>query len=150
MPPKRPDTSVSKKCSCCKEIKHPDLFYKCSNTFDQKSTYCKTCQNEKNKAAKKRYDKNKVRDWRLRNLHGMEHGTYDLMISAQSGKCAICKGDDPGNKGYRFHVDHCHDTDVVRGLLCRNCNIGLGYFKQVELLQAAAEYLINYPTKTHP
>lgn len=53
----------------------------------------------------------------------------------QEGKCFIC-----GN--YRLIVDHCHKTDVMRGLLCSWCNSGIGYFKESpRLLLKAVEYL---------
>jgi hypothetical protein len=51
--------------------------------------------------------------------------------------CAIC-----GTKGVKLHIDHCHMTNHVRGLLCHNCNTGLGLFKDdVRLLAAAIAYL---------
>lgn len=59
----------------------------------------------------------------------------------QGHRCAICRTDAPGGKG-GFHVDHCHDAGVVRGLLCHHCNVALGNFKDdVELLRAAVAYL---------
>ena len=63
---------------------------------------------------------------------------YDQMNLAVSGRCQIC-GDSPD---YSLHVDHCHKTGKTRGLLCRTCNLGIGYFKDsTELLQIAIEYL---------
>jgi hypothetical protein len=59
------------------------------------------------------------------------------MIEAQGGLCAICEG-----PLERPHVDHDHETGKVRGVLCFNCNGGLGKFADsADLLQRAAEYL---------
>jgi hypothetical protein len=50
------------------------------------------------------------------------------MLAAQAGVCAICRG--PQNSHYRFFdVDHDKISGVVRGLLCRRCNTGLGYLE---------------------
>lgn len=59
------------------------------------------------------------------------------MIEEQGGKCAICeKGMD------KPCVDHCHTTMKVRQILCDNCNMGLGQFKDDEdILAKAIEYL---------
>jgi hypothetical protein len=42
-------------------------------------------------------------------------------------------------------VDHCHVTGKIRGILCYNCNMGLGYFKEdIEIMKLALEYLIQH------
>lgn len=65
---------------------------------------------------------------------------FDQMKEAQGGRCAIC--DQPCDKGGELSVDHCHETGRVRGLLCRNCNVGLGYFRDLPgRLTDAANYL---------
>jgi len=52
--------------------------------------------------------------------------------------CEICKSP----TGPSFHIDHCHKTGKYRGLLCSNCNSGIGLFgDNPERLRAAAEYL---------
>jgi rubrerythrin len=73
---------------------------------------------------------------------------YDALLSVQKGVCAICKTTQsiqpsPGHKRRRMlHVDHDHQTRIVRGLLCHHCNAGLGHFKdRKDLLQAAIDYL---------
>lgn len=75
--------------------------------------------------------------------HGMKFApgqTIESMRIAQDGLCAICK--QPLTQGKHTHVDHCHQTGRVRGLLCRGCNVGLGNFQDdPALLRAAADYL---------
>jgi protein-arginine kinase activator protein McsA len=59
------------------------------------------------------------------------------MYALSDGKCNICN-----KKEKKLHVDHCHKTKKVRGLLCGSCNKGLGLFKDdKESLLEAAEYL---------
>ena len=66
----------------------------------------------------------------------------------QNGLCAICKTspeitvDKNGRHSGGLRVDHDHDTGVIRGLLCRNCNSGLGYFKDnKQIMENAVKYL---------
>lgn len=78
--------------------------------------------------------------------YGVTPEQYDAMFLVQRGLCAICKNPekniDHQTKEIRaLAVDHCHDTDRVRKLLCSNCNMGIGLFKHnSELLKAAALY----------
>ena len=86
------------------------------------------------------------REWALRRYFNMTIDDYLELLKSQGGVCAICKSDDPKSKGesneLAFHVDHCHDTGRIRGLLCGPCNRGLGYFQDsIELIQNAKEYL---------
>lgn len=70
--------------------------------------------------------------------YGMTQEDYDEMLVSQNYSCAIC-GDSPP---YTLNVDHCHTTGVVRGLLCWECNIGIGKFKDdTNLLLKTIEYL---------
>ena len=59
------------------------------------------------------------------------------MLDQQKGKCAICN-----QEMEKPYVDHCHNTKKIRGLLCVNCNFGLGSFKDnPKLLMKAIKYL---------
>lgn len=77
----------------------------------------------------------------LKSTYGLTLEDFDRMLAAQGGACAICKTCVPGGPG-RFSVDHCHTTGRVRGLLCNNCNRGIGGLKDdANLLRAAIAYL---------
>ena len=73
--------------------------------------------------------------------YGLAPGDYERMLEAQGGVCAICKRE-PRSGGRKLHVDHCHRTKKVRGLLCWHCNVGLGEFgDSPERLESASLYL---------
>lgn len=72
--------------------------------------------------------------------YGMTVRQLHEMREAQGHACAICRTVNWGYKGPA--VDHCHDSNVVRGLLCHHCNVGLGHFKDdPDRLRAAIAYL---------
>jgi hypothetical protein len=80
----------------------------------------------------------------LKYKYGITAERYHEMLAEQGHKCAICRTDEPGGrfKNKRFHVDHCHATGAVRGLLCNACNHLLGCARDVvSTLHAAAAYL---------
>ncbi len=84
-------------------------------------------------------------DTYLTRTYGINHAILDTLMARQFGRCAICGTDAPGGPGKRFHVDHCHATNKVRGLLCSKCNIGLGAFNDsVPRLFAAINYLNEF------
>lgn len=68
---------------------------------------------------------------------------FNTMMIKQNNKCKICNiHRDQVTKN--FNVDHCHKTGKVRGLLCLNCNTGLGQFKDnIELMIKAIQYLTD-------
>lgn len=62
------------------------------------------------------------------------------MLDQQAGLCAICT--DPMVPGKKTHVDHCHKTGRIRGLLCHHCNVAIGLMRESTcLLYAAADYI---------
>lgn len=77
---------------------------------------------------------------RLRRKYGMTLEEYDLRAQAQQGACLIC-----GSQDSPLVVDHCHEREHVRGLLCSRCNVGLGMFlDNPASLTRAARYLKAY------
>jgi hypothetical protein len=67
---------------------------------------------------------------------------YDELLAEQDGKCAICGSIALFGKRRTLEVDHCHERNLVRGLLCGPCNKGIGLFSDsAALLRNAADYL---------
>lgn len=79
----------------------------------------------------------------IKRLYGLDKNEYDTLLESQDYKCYLCKKPESDcNKS--LHVDHCHSTGKVRGLLCFNCNTAIGLIgEDIELLQRAIEYLKN-------
>lgn len=103
----------------------------CGNTIRYRtSRNCCNCFSEKS------------RKTRLKRNFNISIDDYNLYLKNQNGKCAIC-GIDKCKTGRRFAVDHKHgEHKHIRGLLCKECNIGLGNFRDdPELLMKAIEYL---------
>lgn len=97
------------------------------------------------------------RDYRIRHAHRdrlhrkyrLTVEVFDAMVAAQNGVCAICS--QPCATHSRLSVDHDHSTGLVRALLCRRCNSGLGHFgDNPRLLRLAADYLDLHNEKTAP
>ncbi len=81
-----------------------------------------------------------VLDNTLRFRYGITVDDFFELLERQGGVCAVCGGVEKARS--RLSVDHCHDTGVVRGLLCTNCNVGIGRLKDdPDLLRKAVAYL---------
>src|SRR5262245_45150922 len=80
----------------------------------------------------------RIRGYNYIGRYGISRADYEALLAHQGGVCAIC-----GSKSHRrLVVDHCHVCRRVRGLLCRNCNVGLGmYCDDTRRLRAAIAYL---------
>lgn len=101
------------------------------------SEKCKTLR-------RRRYDnggKFRILEGQLTRAYGIDFHDWALMYERQGGKCPICI------RALAFdrmtHVDHCHTTGKVRGLLCHHCNLLLGHIRgdAPEIFRAALEYL---------
>lgn len=125
--------SSSKSLYCIKCL--PERYKICPKghnkeiTGKNKQNNCLVCSQERNIA------NNLMRSFK------MTIKQYNDILKKQNGKCAICKKE---NKNKRLSVDHDHKTGLIRGLLCNNCNQGLGHFRDnLDFLMAAMKYLIN-------
>lgn len=132
-----PYAEISEKiCSKCKRVKSVDEFYRCPSSLDGRRSSCIDCVLKANRQSPAQ---------KHRKYQNPRRANYKSMFETQNGLCAICGQPQTvvnqwGTKS--LHVDHCHVTGQVRGLLCCNCNIGLGYFKDnPELMRNAAEYV---------
>lgn len=92
------------------------------------------------------------RAWNLSKRFDLTIEQYDAMLANQGGTCACCGGVEThkyaSGKVKALSVDHDHQTEQVRGLLCVNCNRAIGYFDDSpQRMRAAADYLDrhNYP-----
>ena len=121
-------------------------------SFD-KATYMKEYNKKYYKKNKEKIvayrEKNKEKSainkkkYHLRVNFNLTYEEYNNMLKEQSNKCKICKTIFSKTEYKTLPcVDHCHTTDKVRGLLCVNCNSGIGMLKDsTNLLKKAINYL---------
>jgi len=113
---------MTKRCTKCGEDKELDQFPSERRSSDGVTAQCKSCRSQYYK------------DWRDKkggNLYdrtiryGMSPEEYEELLEEQLNCCACCGSSNPKRKS-GFVIDHDHNTGLVRGLLCHNCNIGIG------------------------
>jgi hypothetical protein len=140
-----------KTCTKCLLEKDLDDFPKHHRKKDGSASYrsyCKVCtvkQNLDNYHNKGGKEQQKARSFK-NNLkkYNITPEDYQRLLEKQNGVCAICYTNKTLRRkvGYNLFVDHCHTTGKVRGLLCHNCNAGLGHFRDSNsLLENAMRYL---------
>lgn len=129
---------IYKVCNKCGLSKALTEFHKATKCPDGYRPECKTCHNlyKKEVTRRKKYAE-----------YGITHEEYEELYEFQGGLCKIC-----GNEETRIHhqtgtkillaIDHDHVTGKVRGLLCANCNLALGYVKDdIMTLENMIKYL---------
>ena len=129
-----------RKCSACGDEKPAEEFYEDKSKKSGLSSGCKECVKIKSRKVKQcpEYAKNS----HLMRKYGMTTCDVEAVLDFQDRKCAICGTEEPGGKHGVFHVDHCHTTGEVRGMLCYNCNSMLGLSKDnIETLKESIRYL---------
>ncbi len=148
-----------KTCTKCNTIKDLVDFKSDNRRIDGKSSHCKMCCQIKNLEwrSENRDKFNAIaKTWKQRNptkhkecnrnstlkrIYGIDSKTYDEMFTSQAGRCKVCNKHQ-SSLTKALAVDHCHITNRVRGLLCSDCNTGLGLFKDdLNVLEAAIKYL---------
>lgn len=109
--------------------------------------YCKAICQKKLKASKPLNYKITSRKSNLKRKFDMSIDDFIKMKESQKYVCAICKNPETALDGKtkilrEFCIDHCHETGVIRGLLCNRCNHGIGKLRDsIEILESAIEYL---------
>lgn len=146
---------LSKICAVCNNKKILEDFPKDKKGKFGRHSYCKNCAKLKRKSEGDSY-RVKQKQWRINNY---EHYTtyarlwnykklgikiteeeYRILVKEQDNKCALCRTSPKTRRV--LCLDHDHKTGKVRGLLCNDCNIGLGKFKDnVEILAKSIVYL---------
>jgi hypothetical protein len=144
-----------KRCSRCNTDRDKSEFAKRMASKDGLNFWCRSCfkqyrldnkdhvnrrqkaYRDKNRERVRAWDREKSRRYTLAK-YGLTETDYEQIVETQSGKCRICRCV-PAD---RLVVDHCHDTGIVRGLLCRTCNSAIGQLSDSPLLlRTAADYL---------
>ena len=138
-----------KMCTVCKVAKPFEDFYDGYKAKKQRDvanrkylhSRCKECDHARvrvyHKDNKAKVTKRQLISHR-RRLYGLNEEEYNNMILSQNNLCAICNK--PSDK--TLHIDHDHATGMVRGLLCHNCNTGIGMLQEdLIILNRAIEYL---------
>jgi hypothetical protein len=106
--------SLGKVCSKCEAWKPYSDYSREATTRDGFSSRCSECSRH-----------HRAHMWR-KMKYGVNEGTY-LALKARQGDCCLICGTHHDESP--LVVDHCHDSGRVRGLLCGNCNNGLGHFR---------------------
>lgn len=129
----------TKVCKQCGKEGSLDLFQKDITKKDKVRPECKECTAANRK---KRYSPVVNRKNNMQKNFGkgiLE--TYKHLFDLQGGVCAICQSPENGRYAH-LSVDHNHDTGKIRGLLCNNCNRGIGLLKDdPKILEQAKEYI---------
>lgn len=127
---KRDKNSLTKKCSKCnKEFPNTsDYFFEYKNKKQTRfRSICKSCHVDQNMSS------------HFKNRYGKTKDEIDLLKKQQYNKCAIC------GKECELFVDHEHKSNKFRGLLCTQCNTGIGMLKDdVTILDNAIKYINAY------
>lgn len=127
----------SKLCRQCGELRLLTQYQKKAAAKDGLTHRCKVCTNTNDQGRWNKLPYEKKRAAGLRK-YGLTISEYGAMVERQANTCQICTR--------QFvtapHVDHDHTSGKVRGLLCTECNKGLGHFRDdIESLERAATYL---------
>jgi hypothetical protein len=151
-----------KTCTKCGQTKPPEAFHKSAKYKGGLDCHCRECKKARHVAyyaANRGAVLARNRGWALKNkaraaecnrnaaymrTHGITSAQRDAMAESQANRCAICGCPKPkhGGRGQVLHIDHDHVTGKLRGLLCFECNTGLGKFgDSPERLELAATYL---------
>ena len=149
------NTITNRFCKLCDKFHPIEEFFKFTTTLGYTQYVCKKHrrQYEKEYRSKikngdiipKEYSgfigEDSIENSRLKSTYGIDLHEFRRLLAYQNNCCAIC-GDHVDELNKKICVDHCHKTGKIRGLLCLNCNYGLGHFKDnIDNLYNAIDYL---------
>lgn len=143
----RNKTATERHCPRCNTTKPADQF-------SATAPYCRPCMADWMRDHRKERPALQTRIERLRN-YGITQEQFDAMFEAQGKRCKICGRTTPGGTGAGgWHVDHDHACcsarkrscgKCLRGILCSNCNVGIGNLQDdPEIILAALQYVLAY------
>lgn len=138
-----------KKCPRCKQLKPIKEFSKSKTRAGGTSSVCKKCNalyQREWKSKNPERSKEVYYKARLKHLYGISPDDVIEMRARQGGVCKIC-GSKPFTKRCKteLHIDHCHVTGKIRGLLCNTCNRVLGFLEDdYKIAMSMAEYLMYH------
>jgi phage FluMu protein Com len=137
----------TKRCSKCRKTKLLSEFHFHPNTKDGRSSHCKECQRNYDAARDRSGEKSKPKPlgYIVALTYGLTLDELNAMFTRQNNLCFIChKSETMKLKGKlkRLSVDHNHETDEVRALLCSRCNRILAEVgESVDYLQRLIDYI---------
>lgn len=138
------DGPKEKRCPECREVKPLREFVRNRSSKDGLGSYCKPCHRVIIKAHQDRLYGGH-RNFLLQLRYGIGEAEFEKIVKRQGGTCAICR------KRPAKHVDHCHRTGRVRGVLCFYCNRGLGKFRDSRgVMRSAIRYLNRCSPQSRP
>lgn len=101
---------------------------------------CDACRKDRRPSREAQLERERQRRFRT---YGITEAEYDAMLASQGGCCAICRTDTPTVKGWA--IDHCHESGMVRGILCARCNSAIGLLgEDPQAIARAAEYVSRH------
>lgn len=132
-----------KACSECRQFFNASHFHPEPRNKDGLNGICRKCRNKK-ATTWQRLNPRTKRNTHLKSKFGITVDQFDELLAKQNHCCAICMSPDSKGRG-TFHVDHCHQTGQIRGLLCHDCNTGIGKLgDSPEALKKAVDYLERF------
>lgn len=129
--------------------------YVCSNCDGPTKSEDKLCNKPE---CRKIYERNRQARNRTKYMYGLSEEAVADLFRSQDGCCAICgksgslrRADTDNRDNQVLRIDHDHNTNEIRGMLCHRCNIGIGMLMDSpDLLRAAAGYLEGSLNGIHP
>lgn len=134
------DNKICTRCSLPKPISRFGKRYT-KYGEERRRSICRDCDTDQ---AREWRDKNRsrYRDTYLKREYGISNEDYESMRESQNNCCAICGIHETKAITGILHLDHCHNTGTVRGLLCVACNTALGKVNDdPKILERMIEYL---------